>query len=112
MADRRGREQGEGAREKRSEEEALRVRETPCVGTSGWHSASCLQSVILTPFPYKQISMREKYIMTEASTCYSASELPSKHNFLGISNKGEMENQEGQNPFFVLHVAPASPTPG
>lgn len=43
--------------------EAVRVRETPCVGTSRWHSASCLQSVILTPFPDKQISMLEKYII-------------------------------------------------
>ena len=34
----------------REKEEAVRVKETPCVGTSGWHSGGCLQSVILTSF--------------------------------------------------------------
>lgn len=43
--------------ERESVREAVRVREMPCVGMSGWHSAGCLQSVILTPFPDKQISM-------------------------------------------------------
>lgn len=63
----RGRE-GESRRERQRENgnegEAIKSqRETPCVGTSGWHSAGCLQSVILTSFPDKQISMLEKDIM-------------------------------------------------
>ena len=97
-----------GGRQERERRGCKSQRETPCVGMSGRHSAACLQSVILTSFPDKQISMLEKYMMIEASTCSRA---PPTHIFLWISNKRETGNQEEQSPFLIQHVAPFSPTP-
>lgn len=87
-----GRQQGGGEGE--YEREAVRVREMPCVGMSGWHSAGCLQSVILTPFPDKQISMWEKYIVLEpplATEILSSQTNTISHEY---QTKGEMKNQE------------------
>lgn len=104
---RRQKEEGEGDGRERERRGCKSQRDALCghvwVALS-WLFAKCY----LNLFPDKQISMLEKYMMIEASTCSKA---PPTHNFLWISNKRETRNQEEQSPFLIQHVAPFSPTP-